>query len=358
MVVSWHPQKGKPIAAVHAIALGGRSPFFATGFPDWKMKMPESMRSLGGDVVNSAKSALRHFCHVSGISAWKNRGIDKPFIIMYHGVDGMVDRALDLESQLLYLRKHFDIVSLDRLAAQTAPTSGKVPVAITFDDGLKNNFTNVVPLLVRHRVPATFFVCPALIDDGTWLWNHESRARLAMFSAGELRSFCMECGIAGATVEDAVDWMKNQPVGRRKVVEERIRAKSPSFSPTPVQHALYDIMSWDDVASLPDLVTVGSHTNSHAILTTLDRDELIAEIVGSKRQLETRLGRPIDCFCYPNGSINAEVVEEVRKHYKAAVTVEAGYVDFRDDRYLLKRIAASPRLGLSSFAWQLHRLGR
>lgn len=322
------------------------------------MKMPESMGSLGGDAVNSAKSALRHFCHVSGISAWKSGRIGKPFIIMYHGVDGTVERTSDLESQLLYLRSRFDIVPLGRLAARTAPATGKAPVAITFDDGLRNNFTNVVPLLARHRIPATFFVCPALIDAGAWLWNHEARARLATFSAGELRSFCMECGIADATVEGAVDWMKGQPVGHRKAVEERIRARSPSFAPTPAHRALYDVMSWDDVAALPDLVTVGSHTNSHAILTTLDRDDLIAEIAGSKRRLETRLRRPVDYFCYPNGSLNAEVVAEVRKHYRAAVTVEAGYVDDRDDRHLMKRIAASPRLGLSSFAWQLHRFGR
>lgn len=276
---------------------------------------------------------------------------------MYHGVDGTINKVRDLENQFIYLRQHFDIVPMAYLATGSASANGKTPVAITFDDGLKNNYVNVAPLLVKHAIPATFFVCPGLIDDGAWLWNHEARLRLMTLADGDLRSLFARYGIAGDSVEDVIDWMKTQPIEHRKRVESDIRGISSAFTPSQAQHELCDIMSWNDVAALPDLVTVGSHTNSHPVLTTLGSADLIAEIADSKKRLETRLNRPVDYFCYPNGAVDAGVVSEVRKHYKAAVTVDVGYVDALDDRYLLKRIPASPNMGISSFAWQLHRAG-
>jgi peptidoglycan/xylan/chitin deacetylase (PgdA/CDA1 family) len=41
-------------------------------------------------------------------------------------------------------------------------------VAITFDDGYRDNFTEAFPLLLRYRVPATIFVATGLVATGTY----------------------------------------------------------------------------------------------------------------------------------------------------------------------------------------------
>ena len=35
---------------------------------------------------------------------------------------------------------------------------------LSFDDGFKNNFLNAVPILIKHQVPAIFFVPTSIID--------------------------------------------------------------------------------------------------------------------------------------------------------------------------------------------------
>jgi peptidoglycan/xylan/chitin deacetylase (PgdA/CDA1 family) len=113
-------------------------------------------------------------------------------------------------------------------------------------------------------------------------------------------------------------------------------------------------MNWDELRSIdPGLVTIGSHTVNHPILTTLQPDELSFEILTSRRLLEEKLGRPVEYFCYPNGSYNKTVLEEVRRTYRAAVSTEVGFVKQSSDLQCLPRIGIAQNLSL--LAWRLHR---
>ena len=69
------------------------------------------------------------------------------------------------------------------------------------------------------------------------------------------------------------------------------------------------------------LVSIGSHSQSHARLTKCNRKELANEISGSKSYLEDLLGREIDMFSYPHGDFNSVVRSEVLKSgYKLGFT--------------------------------------
>jgi len=86
----------------------------------------------------------------------------------------------------------------------------------------------------------------------------------------------------------------------------------------------------------------GSHTCSHPILSTIAGKELKREIAESKEEIELRLGKSVDLFCYPNGQlidINDEVVRIVEKSgYSAAVTTVSGFNDPATiKQYLMKR---------------------
>jgi hypothetical protein len=45
---------------------------------------------------------------------------------------------------------------------------------------------------------------------------------------------------------------------------------------------------------------IESHTRSHRVLETLDREELHDELVGSRRDLEVRIGRPVRAISIPD----------------------------------------------------------
>lgn len=84
---------------------------------------------------------------------------------------------------------------------------------------------------------------------------------------------------------------------------------------------------------------IGSHGLTHAYLTQLTREEIIQEVVESKRLLEKRIGRQVDVFAYPGGHQNKKVVEIVKNAgYKAAVSCITGLNNARTNPFLLRRL--------------------
>jgi peptidoglycan/xylan/chitin deacetylase (PgdA/CDA1 family) len=265
-----------------------------------------------------------------GAAGARERNDGRARILMFHGTPR--SRAAALARMLRYVRRYFDVVPLAQIARDAAAGDVRFrrQVALTFDDGLRNNVEVAYPILRRLGLPATFFVCPGLIDTGRWLWNHEARQRLARLSRRT------------AEVEPIVGRMKTLPAERRAVLERSIREATPDFEPTPQERRDLDVADWDALRSLdPALVTIGSHTLNHPILTSLDPRSLERELAESRRVLESKLGRPVEEFAYPNGDLDAGVAEAVRRHYAAAVTVEEGFVAPGADPLRLPRVAVS-----------------
>ena len=275
---------------------------------------------------------------------------------MYHGI--APQGAAELAAQLRYLARHFKVVSLgtilDRIMNGSYPLADEI--VLTFDDGLRNNLTVVYPILRELQLPATMFVCPALVESGEWLWNHEMRCRLQMLAIPDLAELRMKLLTPGTTVDAIIEWMKTLPLQQRRMAEAIIRQATAGFQPTAAQKEAFDVMNWNDLRSLDcDLITVGSHTLSHPILTKLSGQEIEAEILESRRCLEQRLERKVDLFCYPNGAYDRRAYQLVQKTYRAAVTTETGLIDGTDglDVHRLPRIPSAENAALT--AWRLHR---
>jgi peptidoglycan/xylan/chitin deacetylase (PgdA/CDA1 family) len=88
---------------------------------------------------------------------------------MYHSVSnngrGGIDRDITVsrkrfEEQMAYLKRHVNVVSLDSIVEGigTRPKLSKDQVAITFDDGYKDNYLNAYGILRKYNFPATIFL--------------------------------------------------------------------------------------------------------------------------------------------------------------------------------------------------------
>ena len=264
-------------------------------------------------------------------------------ILMYHGTSAA--DAAALERQLWCLRLAFQVVPLAELTRHTMKggKGARARVALTFDDGLRSNVEVAYPILRKLGLPATFFVCPGLVERGSWLWNHEARERLKSLSTSALAEVARQVG-APAEVEAFVEWMKTLKIAERRRVEGEIRAATPRFRPTAAQRAEFDLADWDELKALdPRVVTIGSHTMTHPILTSLGAEETEAEMRDSRIALESRLGRAVAEFCYPNGNLGDSALQSARRHYRSAVTVDEGFVGEDADAHRLPRFAAHPR---------------
>jgi len=198
------------------------------------------------------------------------------------------------------------------------------------------------PILRALGLPATFFVCPGLVERADWLWNHEARRRLYALRGEALAELAAALG-APAEVPGFVRWMKTLPLARRRAVEAAVREATPGWRPSAAEREDYDVAGWDELKRLDRrVVTIGSHTLTHPILTSLTRDELEAELIGSRAALEAELDRPVADFCYPNGDLDETVVGMVRRHYGRAVKAEGGSLRGDIDPYRLPRLGAQP----------------
>jgi peptidoglycan/xylan/chitin deacetylase (PgdA/CDA1 family) len=260
-------------------------------------------------------------------------------ILLYHGTPRR--EAAALERQLRWLKRRFSIVPLRSIVAAAA-NGGALSrkVALTFDDGLRSNVDVAYPILHKLAIPATFFICPGLVDRASWLWTHEARSRLARLDVAARGELAAE-GRAPQEIEAFVEWMKRLDLAARRRVEARLREATPRFAPTAAEREDFDLANWEALRRLdPAIVTIGSHTLTHPILPGTPPADLEAEVRDSRRLLERGLQRPVEFFAYPNGDHDAGAEAAVRKHYRAAVTVAHGWVRRGADAHRLPRLSA------------------
>jgi peptidoglycan/xylan/chitin deacetylase (PgdA/CDA1 family) len=89
-------------------------------------------------------------------------------IAMYHSVNPhakwqnrLAVKESSFERQMQYLRKHnYTIVNLKKLSEMinNKVKISRKTIAITFDDGFKDNYTYAFPILKKYGIPATIFL--------------------------------------------------------------------------------------------------------------------------------------------------------------------------------------------------------
>lgn len=287
--------------------------------------------------LRTLRAIPRAVTNWAGITGRDERPVAR--ILLYHGTPRR--QAASLERELRWLKGRFNLVPL-RSIANAAANGGTLgdKLALTFDDGLRSNVEVAYPLLHRLAIPATFFVCPGLVDRARWLWTHEARRRLARLSAHARAELAQEWA-ASADIQQFVAWMKTLDSAARKRVERRLQEATPDFAPTDAERAAFDLADWKALRRLdPAIISIGSHTLTHPILPGVPEAELEAEVRDSRRQLERGLERPVDTFAYPNGDLDPAADACVRRHYRVALRASGGWVKRGVDLYRLPRIPA------------------
>ncbi len=180
-------------------------------------------------------------------------------VLCYHAVSERWPATLAitparLEEQLRFLaHRGYRARTFSDTLAQ--PDRG-LTVAVTFDDAYRSVFEHAYPVLRALGMPATVFVPTDLVGTG-----------------------------APMSWPGIEQWL-NGPHARELIG-----------------------MSWAQLGELADAGwEIGSHTRSHARLTSLHDDALADELTGSREQCERRLGRPCRTLAYPYGAIDRRVV--------------------------------------------------
>lgn len=259
-----------------------------------------------------------------------------------------LDRTLRLIRQ-----EGYDIVSLDEaLARLVDPQPGRFFVALTFDDGYRDNLDHAWPVLARHGAPWTLFVTPGFADRTARLWWLELEEAIRALPRVELE---LPDGRFSARTEsdsekqhafDRLYWRLRK--GPEAILLSVISALAGQAGIDAAALVERECLPWETLRSLAGApgVTIGAHTLSHPMLAKHPQDVARAEIVDSKARLE-ELGIPIRHFAYPVGDPTSAGPREFalarEAGFASAVTTRPGHLFAEHAQHL----HALPRLSLN-----------
>lgn len=136
---------------------------------------------------------------------------------------------------------------------------------------------------------------------------------------------------------------------------KRFNIHATSFLPTQLIGTGY-YMNWNQVAQLQSsgLISFQAHTLHHSDLTTLELELAKQEILQSKKELESRIGVPVNWFSYPYGSSNELLWELVKQAgFVGGVGTWTGSNINEGNIYDLPRIKIPGGESIDSFAKKL-----
>ncbi len=319
--------------------------------------------------------AIKRILQIRGLNGVARRlNRRRPAILIYHGL--VADRSShewtqvprdDFAGQMKYLKEKFTPVSLERLV-NMLETGDIAPhtVAVTFDDGYKSNLDLALPVLKKYDIPATIFVSSGFVlaetGERSFLWpdwvtmiflSHR-KGSLDLTGIGAGRYEFSSTSDRYRARDQLVEQLKSIPDRKRRTIMQILTAtfrEQIDFR----DFTRYLPLSPAEVRCLADeeLISIGAHSRSHSILSRVDDDDLEAEIIGCKKDLEDMTDTEITQFAYPNGrrcDIDRRAVRIVSGHYRAAVMTESGLVRAGDNKYLLRRIGIGGNLSQTRFA--------
>ena len=225
-------------------------------------------------------------------------------ILLYHEV-----RPEILDQHLAVLKKTYTFITLrDYLdAREFAKELPPKSLILTLDDGHASNRA-LLPVLRKHHVHPTVFLCTGIVGTRRRYWFKHPRARSEVARLKTLSN------------KERLERLRQLGFEEHKEFEDR------------------QAMTWDEVEEMREIVDFQPHSIFHPILPRCDEATAREEIAESRKQMETK-GYKADIFAYPNGDYSTREKQITRESaYRCALSIDAGFNTSNTDLFALRRI--------------------
>lgn len=247
------------------------------------------------------------------------------------------------EELLQLLQREFQVVSLEEILEHPERTNQGQRVALSFDDGWEDTYSVVYPHLLRHRMPATVFLCTGLMEPSQMI--PEERF-------GRIWQHCLETGSLPLLLQDLRKWgappspSKNRYHWAQYLKKLTLKTKLVLLSHLEDSYCVPSdtrrrLMNWEEAAIMArNNIAFGSHTANHCTLTAEQDSYILNELKRSREDLFANLKIATNYLAYPNGGYNARIMTLAREAgYTHAFTTRVDYVTRQTNPYAIPRFA-------------------
>jgi peptidoglycan/xylan/chitin deacetylase (PgdA/CDA1 family) len=287
---------------------------------------------------------------------------DSLMVLNYHRIGDGDDDPFDpdlfsatgdeLNEQISYLKRHISLVTLQEAMAFVDGTinekSRRCRVLITFDDGYLDNYEVAFPILRSHGVQGVFFLATGLVgscyvpwwDRIAHLMKTARRRRFCLRYPAELVVDVDKNGL-DRSLRDVLSLYKRpgntDPTRFISELGEEVKGRDPPGT-------LRRFLNWNEAREMAGGgMAIGSHTDSHHVLSQLGPDQQRQELARSRALLREQLGAEVDALAYPVGAASSfsdqtqQLAEEVG--YRAAFSFYGGTnLPRTTQRYDIRRV--------------------
>ncbi|OGG48101.1 hypothetical protein A3D66_02145 [Candidatus Kaiserbacteria bacterium RIFCSPHIGHO2_02_FULL_50_9] len=290
---------------------------------------------------------------------------DNHHLINYHYVEDPRDDfkgahpcpIAEFERQVKFMTEHGRVVAIPELVDAALQESEEKLFAITFDDGLLDQYENAVPILKKYATTAAFFPITKTFD-GLMPQTHKMHLLLSRFPAEEL-------------IDEVNGFIRRmrwtyQPIPKDRRITEKRKLRDDVLTANfkemlnvvsageqeSILNALFEklelnekelsgdfFMTPEQLKGLSDSgFEIGYHSHNHYALDLQPREVVKEEFQKSKEYLLKLLNKFPTTISYPHGGANKMVCDTARAEgFTYGLTIELRPVTSNDDPMLLPR---------------------
>lgn len=309
------------------------------------------------------KNILKKLILILLYYSFRNRQDSGLLVLNYHRItdnpdydDPLKVSKYTFEKQIQYLKENFKLISGDDLLEiiKKNETLQNNTCLITFDDGWRDNYTNAYPVLKKYNVPAIIFISTDFVGTNNIFWHEQLQELLnnMPINKNDIKLNKLLIDWPDEISKSINDILKQQKSKRQLKINELISILK-SFDTQAIKELIIKlskhynqklidkplVLSWREIHEMSkNNISFGSHTKSHPILTQIEDDIIINELIESKLVLEKHLNKPIHYFSYPNGNYNQKIANIVKEAgYVAAFAMVSGVKYTKSNLFEIKR---------------------
>ena len=274
-------------------------------------------------------------------------------VLIYHhilpdNINLLDEGAIDADAfnwQMRMVSKVFNVLTLDEaLDLSRVNALPRRAVAITFDDGYRDNYTEAVPILNRYGLKATFFVVGNAVKEGN-IWNQRLAQAILAFDCNQVDLSEIGLGVISLATED-------DRIQANLQLNDRLKDLPPDLQKEKIDYILDKakinksgraMLNEVEVANMvAEGMEIGCHTMSHPMLKVISLEQAEQDIQACNCYLSKVSGQKLLFFAYPYGKLGQHFTKEhaalVEKlGFKAAFTSDWGTMSDRSNPYLINR---------------------